>query len=84
VGRAGAAIEPDAAHILGVIGDGQLELGRYPAAFATFDGWCGCVPTSPRTRALSYAPRAAGNMPGALAAMRSAPRGPARPDDAPG
>src|SRR6185295_11651439 len=35
-GRQALAIEPEAAHILGVIGDGQLELGRYPQAFATF------------------------------------------------
>jgi hypothetical protein len=35
-GRLARQANPDAAHILGVIGDGQLELGHYHRAFATF------------------------------------------------
>ena len=50
-GRLARQANPDAAHILGVIGDGQLELGHYRRAFATFRTMVSMRPTSPPMRA---------------------------------
>jgi len=81
-GRAALAIEPDAAHILGVIGDGQLELGHYPAAFATFQRMVRMRPDIASYARVSYARELRGNIPGALSAMQRALRAAGSPDDA--
>jgi tetratricopeptide (TPR) repeat protein len=81
-GRQALLIEPDAAHILGVIGDGQLELGRYPQAFATFARMVRMRPDIASYARVSYARELQGNTRGALAAMRRALRAAGSPDDA--
>ena len=81
-GRAALAIEPDAAHILGVIGDGQLELGRYPAAFATFQRMVRMRPDIASYARVSYARELQGNLRGAMSAMQRALRAAGSPDDA--
>ncbi len=81
-GRAALVLEPDAAHILGVIGDGQLELGHYPAAFATFRRMVHMRPDIASYARVSYARELKGNVPGALSAMRRALRAAGSPDDA--
>jgi tetratricopeptide (TPR) repeat protein len=81
-GREAAALEPDAAHILGVIGDGLLELGRYPAAFSTFDRMVRLRPDIASYARLSYARELQGDPPGALAAMKHALRAAGTPEDA--
>jgi len=80
-GREAAAIEPDAAHILGVIGDGLLELGRYHAAFSTFDRMVRMRPDIASYARLSYARELRGDLPGAFAAMQRALRAAGTPDD---
>jgi len=81
-GRRALTIEPDAAHILGVIGDGQLELGRYPKAFATFQRMVRMRPDIASYARVSYARELQGNIPGALSAMRRALRAAGSADDA--
>jgi tetratricopeptide (TPR) repeat protein len=81
-GKEALAIEPDATHILGVIGDGQLELGRYPQAFATFQRMVRGRPDIASYARVSYARELQGNIPGALSAMQRALRAAGSPDDA--
>ena len=81
-GRQALAIEPDAAHILGVIGDGQLELGHYPQAFATFSRMVRMRPDIASYARVSYARELQGNTSGALAAMHRALLAAGSPDDA--
>jgi len=82
LGKEAAAINPDAAHILGVIGDGQLELGHYRAAFATFDRMVQMRPDIASYARVSYARELRGDVSGALRAMREALRAAGTPDDA--
>ena len=81
-GREAADANPDAAHILGVIGDGQLELGHYRAAFATFDRMATMRPDVASYARVSYARELRGDLPGAFAAMRMALAAAGTPDDA--
>jgi len=81
-GRAALAIEPDSAHILGVIGDGQLELGHYRHAFATFRRMVQTRPDIASYARVSYARELQGKIPGALSAMRRALQAAGSPDDA--
>jgi len=81
-GREAAALNPDAAHILGVIGDGQLELGQYRAAFATFDRMVQMRPDIASYARVSYARELRGDVSGALRAMRDAFRAAGTSDDA--
>jgi tetratricopeptide (TPR) repeat protein len=81
-GSAALRLEPDAAHILGVIGDGQLELGRYRQAFATFQRMVHMRPDIASYARVSYARELQGNIPGALSAMRRALLAAGSPDDA--
>jgi tetratricopeptide (TPR) repeat protein len=81
-GRQALALEPDAAHILGVIGDGQLELGHYPAAFATFQRMVRMRPDIASYARVSYARELQGNIAGALSAMHRALLAAGSPDDA--
>ena len=73
---------PDAAHILGVIGDGQLELGHYRRAFATFDRMVSMRPDVASYARISYARELRGDVPGALATMHRAADAAGTPDDA--
>ena len=81
-GREAAALNPDDAHILGVIGDGQLELGHYRAAFATFDRMVQMRPDIASYARVSYARELRGDVSGALRAMQEAFRAAGTPDDA--
>jgi tetratricopeptide (TPR) repeat protein len=81
-GREAEALEPDAAHILGVVGDGLLELGRYHAAFATFDRMVHMRPDVASYARLSYARELRGDTSGAFRAMARAFRAAGTPDDA--
>ena len=81
-GRLARQANPDAAHILGVIGDGQLELGHYRRAFATFDRMVSMRPDVASYARISYARELRGDVPGALAMMHRAADAAGTPDDA--
>ena len=63
-GRLARQANPDAAHILGVIGDGQLELGHYQRAFATFHTMVSMRPDVASYARVSYARELVGDVPG--------------------
>ncbi|MDP9184765.1 MAG: tetratricopeptide repeat protein [Actinomycetota bacterium] len=81
-GREAAALNPDAAHILGVVGDGLLELGRYRAAFATFQRMVQMRPDVASYARVSYARELRGDVPGALRVMEQAFRAAGTSEDA--
>jgi tetratricopeptide (TPR) repeat protein len=81
-GRLARQANPDAAHILGVIGDGQLELGHYQQAFATFHRMVSMRPDVASYARVSYARELVGDVRGALATMRQAADAAGTPDDA--
>jgi tetratricopeptide (TPR) repeat protein len=72
LGRRAAAAAPGTAAPLGVVGDAQLELGRYPAAFATFDRMAALKPNASSYARVSYARELRGDVAGAIAAMELA------------
>ena len=51
LGHRAQRLAPDVAPTLGIVGDAQLELGRYEAAFASYDALRRASRGSPRTRA---------------------------------
>lgn len=57
---------------LGIIGDGQLELGNYDAAFDAFDQMMQLRPGAASYARVAYAREIQGNLEGALEAMRLA------------
>jgi tetratricopeptide (TPR) repeat protein len=65
-------LEPDSAAAHGLLGDAQLELGRYPAAFASFDRMTALKPTASAYARVSYARELRGDAAGAIAAMQLA------------
>ncbi len=81
-GRRALQLSPDAAHVLGVIGDGQLELGRYRRAFATFATMVRSRPDIASYARVSYARELQGNIAGALEAMQLAEQAAGTPQDA--
>ena len=81
-GRRARHLNPDSAHILGVIGDGQLELGRYRQAFATFDRMARMRPDIASYARVSYARELQGDVRRALETMRAAEQAAGTPDDA--
>jgi tetratricopeptide (TPR) repeat protein len=81
-GRAAAAIDPYDADAYGVIGDAQLELGRYDEAFATFQTMVDTRPGLPSYARISYARELLGDVDGAVAAMRQAFDAAGSPSDA--
>jgi tetratricopeptide (TPR) repeat protein len=81
-GRLARQANPDAAHILGVIGDGQLELGHYQRAFTTFRTMVSMRPDVASYARVSYARELVGDVGGALATMRQAADAAGTPDDA--
>jgi tetratricopeptide (TPR) repeat protein len=56
----------------GVIGDGHIELGRYPQAFDAFDRMMALRPGAPAYARVAYARELQGNLTGALEAMKLA------------
>ncbi|MFB3739280.1 MAG: tetratricopeptide repeat protein [Candidatus Velamenicoccus archaeovorus] len=81
-GTRARAIAPFDADVYGVIGDAQMELGRYPAAFRTFQAMVDTRPDLASYARVSYARELQGDVPGAVAAMRAALRAAGTPTDA--
>ena len=72
IGRAAQAAAPGSAAPYGVVGDAQLELGRYRQAFATFDRMAALKPNASSYSRVSYARELRGDVAGAIAAMELA------------
>jgi len=72
LGRQAVALSSTTAAGYGVVGDALVELGRYRAAFRTFDRMVSIKPSVSSYARVSYARELLGNVPGAAAAMRYA------------
>jgi tetratricopeptide (TPR) repeat protein len=72
LGRRAQAISPTTARNYGVIGDALVELGRYPAAFKTFDAMANMQPGLSSYARISHARQLLGDLPGAISAMKLA------------
>ncbi len=72
IGRRAHKLAPFAARPYGVIGDAQIELGRYDAAFATFEKMVSVRPTLASYARIAYARELTGDREGAIAAMELA------------
>jgi tetratricopeptide (TPR) repeat protein len=69
LGRRAQRLAPFAARPYGVVGDALVELGRYRAAFATFDRMAALKPSVASYARIAYARELRGDRPGARAAM---------------
>jgi tetratricopeptide (TPR) repeat protein len=72
LGRRAHAISPTTARNYGVIGDALVELGRYRAAFKTFDTMASLQPGLSSYARISHARQLLGDVPGAIGAMKLA------------
>ena len=72
LGRRAHAISPTTARNYGVIGDALVELGRYRAAFRTFDTMASLQPGLSSYARISHARQLLGDVPGAIGAMKLA------------
>jgi len=72
LGRRAHAISPTTARNYGVIGDALVELGRYKAAFKTFDAMASMQPGLSSYARISHARQLLGDIPGAISAMKLA------------
>ena len=72
LGRRARALAPYASRPLGVVGDAQIELGRYRQAFATFERMVALKPSLAAYARIAYARELIGDTPGAISAMRLA------------
>jgi tetratricopeptide (TPR) repeat protein len=70
--RRAQALEPDVAAVYGLIGDANLELGRYGRAFAAFDRMTALKPSVNAYARISYARELRGDTKGAIEAMKLA------------
>ena len=66
------ALEPDVAAVYGLIGDANLELGRYRKAFAAFDRMAALKPSASSYARISYARELKGDLRGSLDAINLA------------
>ena len=71
-GRRAVKAAPYDADVYGLVGDAQLELGRYDAAFDSFQRMIDLRPNLASYARVSYALELRGNVDGAIAAMRAA------------
>jgi tetratricopeptide (TPR) repeat protein len=71
-GEQARAINPYNGNVYGVIGDAQVELGRYQDAFATFQKMVDTLPGVASYARVSYARELMGDVPGAIKAMQAA------------
>ena len=71
-GEEAKAINPYNGNVYGVIGDAQVELGRYQDAFATFQKMVDTLPGVASYARVSYARELMGDVPGAIKAMEAA------------
>jgi tetratricopeptide (TPR) repeat protein len=69
LGLQARSISPTTAGVYGVIGDAEVELGRYRAAFAAFDRMAALKPSVASYARVSYARELTGDVPGARRAM---------------
>jgi tetratricopeptide (TPR) repeat protein len=72
LGRRAHAISPTTARNYGVIGDALVELGRYRAAFKTFNTMASLQPGLSSYARISHARQLLGDVPGAIGAMKLA------------
>jgi tetratricopeptide (TPR) repeat protein len=72
LGERARRISPTTAGVYGVIGDAQVELGRYREAFAAFDRMASLKPSVSSYARVSYARELRGDVVGAERAMRLA------------
>ena len=72
LGRRAVRLSPSTAEGYGVVGDGLVELGRYPQAFATFNRMASMKPSVSSYARVSYARELLGDVRGAAHAMRYA------------
>jgi tetratricopeptide (TPR) repeat protein len=72
LGRRAHTISPTTARNYGVIGDALVELGRYHAAFKTFDTMASMQPGLSSYARISHARQLLGDVPGAISAMKLA------------
>ncbi len=70
--RTARDLEPGTAAVHGLIGDANLELGRYREAFAAFDRMVALRPSASAYARISYARELTGDIDGALEAMELA------------
>jgi tetratricopeptide (TPR) repeat protein len=80
-GERARAINPYNGNVYGVIGDAQVELGRYDDAFATFQRMVDLKPDLASYARASYARELQGDVPGALEAMQLAYDSAGTPED---
>lgn len=80
-GERARAETPGNANVLGVIGDAQLELGRYEEAFATFQEMVDLRPDVASYARASYARELQGDVPSAITAMELALQSAGTPQD---
>ena len=80
-GRRARTINAYNAAVYGVIGDAQLELGRYDEAFVTFQHMVDLRPDLSSLSRASYARELMGDVPGAIEAMERAKRYASDPAD---
>nr|MDP9328464.1 tetratricopeptide repeat protein [Actinomycetota bacterium] len=71
-GERAEAVDPYNGSVYGVIGDAQVELGRYDDAFATFQRMVDTRPDLASYARVSYARELRGDVAGAIRAMRGA------------
>ena len=81
-GRRAVKAAPYDADVYGLVGDAQLELGRYGSAFGSFQRMIDTRPNLASYARVSYALELRGNVEGAIAAMRAAYDVAAGPADA--
>ena len=81
-GRRARKAAPYDADVYGLLGDAQLELGRYGAAFGSFQRMIDIRPNLASYARVSYALELRGNVEGAIGAMRAAYDVAAGPADA--
>ena len=70
--EAARKLEPEVVSVYGLIGDANLELGRYQRAFAAIDRLAALKPSANSYARTSYARELRGDIRGAIAAMRLA------------
>jgi tetratricopeptide (TPR) repeat protein len=71
-GERARQVDPYDGNVYGVIGDAQLELGRYDDAFATFQTMVDTLPSLSSYARVSYARELLGDVDGAIESMQAA------------
>jgi tetratricopeptide (TPR) repeat protein len=80
-GARARSMNPYSANVYGVIGDAQVELGRYRRAFRTFQHMVDLHPELSSYARASYALELQGDVPAAIRAMRMALQAAGTPED---